>query len=118
MTFEGLDQAGRIRTAGSLNRFKNLSHGCIAQIAAGCRRMVVLVDHPLNETLGTFRIDLGIPNEPPNARIVGVPERATDLLTTDQASNADFFLGELKLCVALKSIDEKLPLHVQSEWCR
>lgn len=41
--------------------------------------MVVLVDNALDEPTTTVRIDLGVPNQPPDPGIIGIAQRPTDL---------------------------------------
>ncbi len=77
--------------------------------------MVVLVDDTLNESLRTFRIDLGIPDESPDSRVAGIPERPSDLLAADQAPHADFVLCQLELGVAFQGVHEIPPVEVQDD---
>lgn len=46
---QGLDERLSLGTARSLNGFENLRHSRISQVTAGCRRMLVLVNHALDE---------------------------------------------------------------------
>src|SRR5688500_17423065 len=113
MAFESLDQGLRIRAARSLDGFQDLRHRGIAQIAAGRRRVIVLVDHALDETLGTFRIDLRVPYQPPDPCIAGIAQRASDLFAADESSDTDLLLGQLQFRIALERIDEIPAIEIQ-----
>ena len=84
MTFQGFDDGGGVGGAGPLHGFQDLRHGSIPEIAARSRRVVILVDHALDETLGAVRVDLRVPDQAPDAGVIGVAERAADLLACER----------------------------------
>src|SRR4029079_13460666 len=77
--------------------------------------MAVLVDDPLDETSRALCIDLGIPDQTPDAGVAGIPERTADLLTANEPADADLVLGHLEFCIGLERIDEIPAVEIQDD---
>src|SRR5207302_8865861 len=91
--FQRFDHGGRVGRAGPAHCFQDLHHGCIAEVAARRWRMVVLVDHALNEAARAFRVDLRVPDQTPDTGVVRVAQREADLPAPAHAAYASRLLG-------------------------
>src|SRR5437879_11145820 len=118
--FQRFDHGGRVGRAGPAHRFQDLHHGRVAEVAARRGRVVVLVDHALNEAARAFRVDLWVPDQTPDTGVVRVPQRPPDLLAPDHAAYADLLLGQLQLGVGFQRVDQVPAVEIQDDgaWLR
>ncbi len=69
----------------------------------------------LEEPTRADRIDLGVPNQPPDLGIVGIAEGPSDLFSTDHAADADLAIRQLQLRVGLQRMHEIPSVQVDND---
>ena len=76
---------------------------------------MVLLDHALNESSRAFALDFRIPDQPPDPRVVGIAERAADLLAADHPTHSDLLLGQPRRCIGLQRMNEIPAVEIEDD---